>query len=460
MAPKTTKVPRTTFTTSRLLDFCSKKELVAQTAHQPDDWPLVALKELLDNALDACEEAGVPPVINITVDEQGIAVSDNGPGINPATVEGTLDFSVRVSSREAYVAPDRGKQGNALKTLVAMPFVLHGQEGRVEVAAKGVRHVITMTADKIRQAPEFDHRPKPDEGVNNGTTVRLCWPQSACSLLRDAEARFLQLAEGYTFLNPHLTLGVTWFGSETRTYATNPEWPKWRPHHPSSPHWYSDEAFERLVTACIAHDATRGTDLTVRAFIAQFDGMTSPVKQKEVLEEVGLKRMYLSALANGNGVDSALVARLLAVMKGRTRPVKPKSLGLIGKDHLAERFRALGCQMESFTFRPATGVTGGLPRVVEAAFAHCPDADERRLVTGVNWSPGILNPFRQLGQGGPSLDDVLAEQKAGPDEPVIILFHVASPGVQFTDRGKSAVVIAGDARGQRCPLVAGATLED
>jgi hypothetical protein len=43
---------RTTLRTSRLLDFCSRKELIAQTGHQPEDWPLVVLKELADNSLD------------------------------------------------------------------------------------------------------------------------------------------------------------------------------------------------------------------------------------------------------------------------------------------------------------------------------------------------------------------------------------------------------------------------
>jgi len=62
------KLARTTFETSRLLDFCSEKELTAQTGHDRDEWPLVALKELLDNALDACEEAGMPPEIHVKVD--------------------------------------------------------------------------------------------------------------------------------------------------------------------------------------------------------------------------------------------------------------------------------------------------------------------------------------------------------------------------------------------------------
>ena len=47
---------RTTFSTSRLLEFCSRKELVAQTGHEPDDWPLVIVKELVDNALDAARK--------------------------------------------------------------------------------------------------------------------------------------------------------------------------------------------------------------------------------------------------------------------------------------------------------------------------------------------------------------------------------------------------------------------
>ncbi len=106
------RLERTTFRTSRLLEFCSRKELVAQTGHEPDAWPLVVLKELIDNALDACEEAGIAPTVAVRVAEDLIAVTDNGPGIPAAVVEGVVDFDLRVSSRAADVAPDRGAQGN------------------------------------------------------------------------------------------------------------------------------------------------------------------------------------------------------------------------------------------------------------------------------------------------------------------------------------------------------------
>ncbi len=63
------RLERETFSTSRLLDFVSEKELTMQCGHGPDAWPLVVVKELIDNALDGCEEQGIAPEITVTVDE-------------------------------------------------------------------------------------------------------------------------------------------------------------------------------------------------------------------------------------------------------------------------------------------------------------------------------------------------------------------------------------------------------
>jgi DNA topoisomerase VI subunit B len=43
----------------------------------------VLLKELLDNSIDAAEDAGIPPAVQVTVDGQALTVTDNGPGIPP-----------------------------------------------------------------------------------------------------------------------------------------------------------------------------------------------------------------------------------------------------------------------------------------------------------------------------------------------------------------------------------------
>jgi hypothetical protein len=270
--------------------------------------------------------------------------------------------------------------------------------------------------------------------------VTVRWPSSSSSILENASDRFLQIADDYTWLNPHLTLAVDWFGRSPRYSSTDPSWPKWRPSDPTSPHWYQPKHLERLIAGYVAHDEDQGHDRTVREFVAEFRGLSATAKQKKVLEATGLGRASLSALRNGDGLDAGQVAKLLVAMQEQSRPVKPAQLGVIGAAHLRQRFEAAGCQMESFQYKRVAGCTDGIPWVIESGFGWCPKASRRRLVTGVNWSPGIINPFRQLGRFGTSLDTILSQRRADADEPVILVLHMACPRVEYLDRGKSAVV--------------------
>jgi DNA topoisomerase VI subunit B len=454
---------RATFRTSRLLDFASEKELVAQTGHRREAWPLVVLKELLDNAIDACEEGGIAPEITITVDKTGITVADNGPGIPAETVKGVLDFTVRVSSREAYVSPTRGAQGNALKTVIAMRFVIDGERGAVEIEARGVRHRIEMSVDRIRQEPVIRHEQK-ESKVMVGTVVRVPWRGLARAQVIDADAdleeeaaegldspfwstqdaksRFLQIAVDYAWLNAHTSITLDWFGKRTVVKATDPMWQKWKPSDPTSPHWYGVEHLERLVGAYIKHDSDNGRERTVRELVAEFRGLSATAKQKVVLDATGLARAPLSALVNGSGFDRRKIKGLLGAMKKHSAPVKPELLGSIGKEHLRQRLAAAGCEMESFEYRRVTETEDDVPWIIETAFAWGPKATGRRLITGVNWSPGIVNPFRELGHFGTSLDTILTRAWADTGDPVILVLHIACPRVEYTDRGKSALVMS------------------
>jgi DNA topoisomerase VI subunit B len=406
---------RTTFSTSRLLEFCSRKELTAQTGHEPEHWPLVILKELCDNALDACEDAGIAPTIRVTVARGMIRVRDNGPGIPPETVASILDFSTRTSSREAYVAPDRGAQGNALKTILAMPFALSGEEGRVEIVARGIRHLIAFRVDPIRQAPVIDHQTEPAP-VRNGTAVTVHWPASSGSELALVRPWFLQIAETYSFLNPHLGLTVIWRDADhdlRRTWqATRADWPKWTPAAPTCPHWYDGGELERLIGAYIAHDAAassqRGHTRTVSEFVAGFAGLTGTAKRKAVVDAADLSRAPLTRLLGGDAFDDVLVWRLLFAMREEARPVKPERLGIIGREHVGARLAAMGGDPDSFQYRLAKGTTTqGRPWLLEVAFAHRPGALRR---------------------------------------PVLIFVHLAMPRPLYTDRGKSSIALSHEVR--------------
>ena len=190
------ELSREIFKTSRLMDFFSVKELTAQVGHHDVEREGDAeryVKELLDNALDACEDTETAPVIHVTAYGNGIEVTDNGPGLPGCAIDAILDFSVRVSSREAYVSPTRGAQGNALKTLIAMSFVLDEKTGTVEIEACGTRHVITCTVDRLQQKPMLQ-RLEESAFVKNGTSMKVHWPDSA--LLNFARSKAANFTNG------------------------------------------------------------------------------------------------------------------------------------------------------------------------------------------------------------------------------------------------------------------------
>jgi DNA topoisomerase VI subunit B len=175
---------RTTFETSRLLEFFSEQELAMQIGFARAQWPIALLKEITDNGLDSAETAGVLPDIAVTLEAGAVSVRDNGPGLPGATLERSLDYLVRVSDKAHYVSPSRGQLGNALKCLWAAPYLAHGEEGSVEVTTGGITHRIAVSLDRIAQQPDLRHLTLPDGIIKNGTLVKLVWPGIAGTSMR------------------------------------------------------------------------------------------------------------------------------------------------------------------------------------------------------------------------------------------------------------------------------------
>ncbi len=228
--------------------------------------------------------------------------------------------------------------------------------------------------------------------------------------------------------------------------TSDPTWSKWLPTWPTSAHWYDVSRFRRYMAAHIANRET----VTVREFISEFRGMTGTVKQKIVLTETGASHVSLHDYFGRHKANVENIAKLLAALKRHTKPVPPAKLGVIGKNHLYGKMERVGGDPKTFTYKCTLGDTSGLPRVVEFAFGIHRSGFEAgnntrgsRLVTGVNWSAGIHNPFPWLGRSGEGLDSILRDVRANASEPVIAVLHVACPRVAYTDRGKTAIVVDG-----------------
>ena len=85
---------------------------------------------------------------------------------------------------------------------------------------------------------------------------------------------------------------------------------------------------------------------------ANFASFPAAPSRRLVLEEVGASRLSLSQFfGNGDRVNYGQIAKLLAAMQRQSKPVKPKELGFIGKDHFAARFKAAGADLKVFRYR-------------------------------------------------------------------------------------------------------------
>jgi hypothetical protein len=112
----------------------------------------------------------------------------------------------------------------------------------------------------------------------------------------------------------------------------------------------------------------------------------------------------------------------------------------------------------SITVSPALPSSTKGMYALEAAFGYCPDRAHCRI-SGINWSPGLVNPFRSLGRGygEDSLDAILVDQYAGLAEPLVFALHLAAPRLAFTDKAKSALVLPPPVVTELVNLVEGVT---
>ena len=212
--PKQPALKRQVFEVSRELEYFSESELVTQTGYPREQWwPGVFVKELVDNALDACEQSGIATHIKVAFDGRELVVEDNGPGLPADVVERILDFSSRTSDKAAYVSPTRGCQGNAAKTLLAMPYVLGG--GLVEIEACGIQHQIRVSTDQIAQRPRIDHH-QSKIVKRPGSVIRVVL-DSASSIAQTSPSRN---PESYKSFSPTIASSTRMPGSIWWTMAS------------------------------------------------------------------------------------------------------------------------------------------------------------------------------------------------------------------------------------------------
>ncbi|MCF7995193.1 MAG: ATP-binding protein [Chromatiaceae bacterium] len=321
---------RNHFSVSRAAEYFSTGELQAQTGQPADGFWHVALKELIDNALDAAETAGTAPQIAIDytrkADRLSLAVRDNGNGIPEPVIAALLDFSTRTSDKAAYRAPTRGAQGNALKTLIGIPVALGDARAKLIIETQGTRHTISVW---ITPAGEVKHARTVERCDGSGTTVSLEIPGD-----EDTDWQPERFMVGYALLNPHAQIQIHGFETPIElAESSEPEilnlsfeptaderWRKFGPTDLTSASWYARDKFERLLHLKAAHAPA----LSIRNLAREFRGQSRRLRELATAVPVAT----IGELVN----DPAAVALLHDTLSAAQAP-KPDILGRIGTEH-------------------------------------------------------------------------------------------------------------------------------
>ncbi len=430
----TQQLKREVFETSRIGEYFSQKEMRQQIGYEMEFWPAVILRELIDNALDACEAAGENPVIEVEVKDDIISVQDNGVGIPASTVEKSLDYLRRVSDKAYYVAPTRGQMGNALKVIYAAPYVYsEGKGGSVEIIASGTRHMIDVIYDCIADEPIIKH--EKTDFVKNGTFVKIAWTDST-RLLTEKDVSFYistpptanELIAGYAAFNPH---AIFKYNGDVVITSTKSDWNKWLPNMPTPAHWYSVETLQNLVIGYL--NIQNGTSKTVREFVSEFRGLSGTAKQKKVTGD--FQRATLDSFIIGRDIDREKLKTLFISMREESKPPKPKVLGVIGEDHFKHWLLNNNASEHTIKYKKSEGFDkDGLPFVLEVAFAvNKNDEAGRLLKVGLNWSPVIRS------SPDTSLNEAIQSMRLDSHDPIIVVIHMAKPRFNYMDRGKTKI---------------------
>jgi len=205
---------RQIFSESQIAQYFDKDTLVKMSGRSSSDFHRVAVKELVDNAIDAAESAGIDPEIEVDIIENDGAliamVTDNGSGITPEVLDELLDYSTFTSDKALYRTPSRGQQGNALKTLFALPFATGFSNTHPIVTSSGWHHTIKAGLDEAG-LPMVSRDSEPHE---DGDGTKIAVPVGFGYRHRGMHSRgdeIKDLVRGYHLFNPHLKVSFNEF---------------------------------------------------------------------------------------------------------------------------------------------------------------------------------------------------------------------------------------------------------
>ena len=402
---------------------------------------LTTIKEAVDNSLDACEEAGILPDLEIEIqvvpkaeNRYRVIVEDNGPGIVKAQVP-KIFGKLLYGSKFHRLRQSRGQQGIGISAAgmygqltTGKPVVIESRINR----RKPAQH-FTLVIDTLKNEPQIKKDREADWGDKaHGTRVEIELEGTHKGGRHGVEAYLRQTV----LANPHVQITykdpkgeVTEFSRATKTLPEEALEIK--------PHPYGVEV------GMLLRMAKQSNARQLKGFFQTEFSRVGPKSASSIIEGAGLL-----PTTSPRRVTPEAAERLIAVIRKTKIPSPPTNcLSPIGEDRI---IASLEEQFEASFYTAVTrtpSVYRGNPFQIEVGIAYGGKIPADELATvyryanrvPLQYQAGACAVSKAVLQTNWRSYGMQQSRGALPSAPLVIMVHVASVWVPFTSESKEAV---------------------
>ena len=425
----------------------SVSEFFAKNRHllgfdNPSKALLTTVKEGVDNALDACEEAGILPDVRVEIREisetrYGVAIEDNGPGIVRAQIP-KIFGSLLYGSKFHRLRQSRGQQGIGISAAGMYGLLTTGKPISITTRtdAKKPAHHLELVIDTKRNEPRIKLDETCEWDRPRGTRVEIELEAAYRGGQHSVDAYIRQIS----LANPHAQ--ITYVPPKAEEHGAEHVFARVTDEVPPEtreikPHPYGIElgvlmqmfrdTKARNVSSCLQNDFSRVSSRTA-AEICKRAGVAPTRRPGEISREEA-EKLHQAILAT----------KIMAPPLDCIAPIGGELIEKALRSEVQADFYA--------SISRRASVYRGNPFLIEVGIAYGGSLPAEEPVTVYRFANRVPLQYQQgacaITKAVASTDwkayELQHPKGAVPVGPMLIMVHMASVWVPFTSESKEAI---------------------
>jgi len=400
---------------------------------------ITSIKEAVDNALDACEEAGILPYIEVSLikkerDEFILKVTDNGPGIVLEQIPHVFG-RLLYGSRFHAIRQSRGQQGIGISAVVMYSQLTTGNHAKIvsKIGADAPAHRLELAIDVKKNRSQVIKTKEIEWDRDHGTSIEV----RQKGRYQEGRQSVLEYLRQTAIVNPHATIIFQDPKGDDHNFIAvteklPPKTEEIRPH----PHGVEIGQLIKMLRAT-------GTKRIETFLVCEFTRISYTVARRI------LNNARVDLDCRPQDICRLQAVRILESMNDvKVRDPPKNCLSPIGELLIKKGLKKEIDSKFSATVTRPPRASDGHPFLVEAGIVYGGDLPKDDTVSILRFANKVPLLYQQGGCiATRALESINwrqygLDQRGGrgiPSGPATILVHVASTNVPFTSEAKEAL---------------------